>query len=356
MSTKIVERIDIQDFFANAKEIWIAVALMQKDIAEQILRACKIPNKKLVHAIVGIDLPTDPDALELLHESGCDLSVYKHNKITYHPKVYVVKKRNGQYASLIGSANATRQGFDSNVELSVFNNNPDFCKSVQNWIERIDKKSLIQVNPAFLEKYKEVYKERQQDRVNLRQSEAKKRLLLLWDDVLEQSLIDFFQRKVAKYKEDEYFNHRGDVILKLRKAMDVAHNFQNFDCDAYVHIPELGSVRINRPFQQQETIDAMAALYIAPDVQIASAFDNLCSIKDVGIAYASKVLCARDPKKYMVINGPVKKVLRSCGMRGISGEISGAKYLEICKTLVRVLEKLPEVKDFAQLDLLMYDS
>jgi hypothetical protein len=37
MSTTITDRINLKDFFANAKEIWIAVELMKKDIAEHKL-------------------------------------------------------------------------------------------------------------------------------------------------------------------------------------------------------------------------------------------------------------------------------------------------------------------------------
>jgi HKD family nuclease len=361
MSTRITDRINVKDFFSNAKEVWIAVALLQKDIAEQILRTCNMPDRKSIHVIVGINLPTEPEAIELLYTSGCDVRVYKNKKTTYHPKVYVVKKNNGRYTSIIGSANATASGFYSNVELSVYNNDKSFCESTIDWIKRIDKRSLLPVDPTFVEAYKKDYEDRKRANASRLQEQNWQRLHDFWNNVLEydrQKLIDRLKEELSKYKDDEIFKGRDEVVLKLREAMDVAHNFKNFNSDAYIHIAELGRIRSSQrtPFFNKETINAMAELYTVPESKIAIAFDNLCSIKDVGIGYASRVLCVRDPKKYMVINRPVKNFLKQYGIHGISGQIKGAKYLEICQTLAPLLKEVPGIKDFAHFDCLIWDD
>ena len=91
MTTTCIDTINPKVFFADAKEIWIAVALLQKHIAKQLLSNANIQDTNLIHIIVGIDLPTEPSAIETLYNAGCDIQVYKSN-VTFHPKVYVVKR------------------------------------------------------------------------------------------------------------------------------------------------------------------------------------------------------------------------------------------------------------------------
>jgi HKD family nuclease len=361
MSTNISDRINLKDLFTNAKEVWIAVALMQKDIAKQIIDTCHMSDNKSIHVIVGINLPTDPEAIELLYNSGCDIRVYSNKKTTYHPKVYVVKKSNGRYSSIIGSANATVSGFNLNVELSVSNNDKSFCESILDWISQIDKRYLRLVDTTFVEAYKKIFEDRKLANVNRQQEQILQRIQDLWNNVLEfdrRKLIDRLKEDLSKNKDDEIFKGRNEVVLKLREAMDVAHNFKDFNSDAYIQIAELGRIRRSQrsPFYEKETINAIAELYTAPEDCIANAIDNLCSIKNVGIGYASRVLCVREPKKYMVINGPVIKFLKRYGIQGISGKINGAKYLEICQSLAPLLDEIPDIIDFAHFDCLIWDE
>lgn len=361
MSTTITDRINLKDFFANAKEIWIAVALMKKDIAEQILHTCHMSDSKSIHVIVGINLPTEPEAIELLYHSGCDVRVYRNTKTTYHPKVYVVKKINGRYAAIIGSANATASGFYSNVELSVCNNDKHFCKSIVDWINQIDKRSLHLVDTTFVESYKKIFEDRKRANADRLQEQLRQRIQDLWNNVLEydrQKLLGRLKTELSKYKDNEAFTGRDEVVLKLREAMDVSHNFKEFNSDAYISIAELGGIRRSQrsPFYEEETIKAIAQLYTVPEGRVANAIDNLCSIKGIGIGYASRVLCVRNPKKYMVINGPVIKFLKRYGIHGISGQINGAKYLEICQALAPLLEEIPDIIDFAHFDCLIWND
>ena len=93
MSTKCIDTINPKVFFADAKEIWIAVALLQKHIAKQLLSNANIQDTNLIHIIVGIDLPTEPSAIETLYNAGCDIQVCKSN-VTFHPKVSLLSTKN----------------------------------------------------------------------------------------------------------------------------------------------------------------------------------------------------------------------------------------------------------------------
>ena len=49
MTTKCIDTINPKVFFADAKEIWIAVALLQKHIAKQLLSNAKTLDTNHIH-------------------------------------------------------------------------------------------------------------------------------------------------------------------------------------------------------------------------------------------------------------------------------------------------------------------
>lgn len=63
MTTKCIDTINPKVFFADAKEIWIAVALLQKHIAKQLLSNAKTLDTNLIHIIVGIDFNVSKNSI-----------------------------------------------------------------------------------------------------------------------------------------------------------------------------------------------------------------------------------------------------------------------------------------------------
>lgn len=358
MKIKCIDTIDPKVFFGDAKEVWIAVALLQNHFAELLLSNVSIPDKNLIHIIVGIDLPTDPNAFETLYSAGCDIKVCTSN-VTFHPKVYVVKKRNGRYSAIVGSANATAAGFNSNIELSVHSNDIPFTKSVIDWFNHIDKRTLHNVNRDFIEAYKKEFVDRQQNSVDQNRQRVKQRIQNLWatvDEYKKKELIQQLKENLSKMRSSQSFRDRHKVVEDLRSAMDVKHDFRSFNSKRFVEIAELGRIRSSQRniFYQDETIIAIKKVYTASEEDLADAIDNLCSCKGIGIGYASKIMCVRDPKKYMVINGPAKDFLKRFGIKGISGQISGKRYLEISQEIASILIEIPGLIDLAHFDCLIW--
>lgn len=358
MKSKCIETINSKDFFADAKEVWIAVALLQNHIAEQLLSNANILDKNLIHIIVGIDLPTDPNAFETLYNAGCDIQVCTSN-VTFHPKVYVVKKQNGRYSSIVGSANATTAGFNNNIELSVHSNDIHFAKSVIDWFNHIDKHTLHNVDKDFIEAYKKEFVDRKQNNVDQKHQQVKQRIQNLWATVNEykkRELIQQLTETLSEISSSQSFRDRDKVVEDLRAAMDVKHDFRSFNSKQFVEIAELGRIRSSQrnTFYQDDTINAIKKAYTASEENLADAIDNLCSCKDIGIGYASKIMCVRDPKKYMVINEPAKVFLKRFGIKGISGKISGKRYLEISQEIASILTEIPGSIDLAHFDCLIW--
>ena len=358
MKIKCIDTINPKVFFADAKEVWIAVALLQNHIAEQLLSNANILDKKLIPIIVGIDLPTEPNAFETLYNAGCDIQVCMSN-VTFHPKVYVVKKNNGKYSTIVGSANASTAGFNSNIELSVHSNDLNFSKSVIDWFNHINKRTLHNVDKNFIEAYKKEFVDRKQNNVDQKRKQVKQRIQELWATVKEynkRELIQQLTETLSDISSSQTFRDMDKVVEDLRTAMDVKHNFRSFNSKQFVEIAELGQIRKSQrnTFYQDDTIIAIKKAYTASEENLADAIDNLCSCKGIGIGYASKIMCVRDPKKYMVITKPAKDFLKRFGIKGISGKISGKRYLEISKEIASLLNEIPGLIDLAHFDCLIW--
>ena len=101
-----------------ADEIWVAVSLLTKP-GFKFIRD-KLPANAVQHYVLGVDLPTDPEALEELNTLqylGNLRAVMFVKQEFYHPKVYIIKSKN-IYTAFVGSANCTYSGLFSNIKLS----------------------------------------------------------------------------------------------------------------------------------------------------------------------------------------------------------------------------------------------
>ncbi|MFL9483967.1 hypothetical protein ACI6Q2_14405 [Chitinophagaceae bacterium LWZ2-11] len=113
----------IKKVLHHAEEVYMSVAFLKMSGINQLLPYFKksIQFKIIAGANFGI---TDPDALSLLldYSSKMNLKGYLNtlsSKIIFHPKMYLIKS--GQVGHiLIGSANLTSGGLDTNNECSLY--------------------------------------------------------------------------------------------------------------------------------------------------------------------------------------------------------------------------------------------
>lgn len=143
----------------EAKEIHVAVALMNAYGLDKIEET--IPEDCLRKYLVGTHLPTPPDILQRLMESESQDSTKISSKVhvshsNYHPKVYVIRKKNDQLIAFIGSANATRGGFKSNVEMSISIEDQDRCEHLLLWFGKLFEQSSS-LSQNFIDRYKAKY-------------------------------------------------------------------------------------------------------------------------------------------------------------------------------------------------------
>ncbi len=100
----------------NADEMLFVVAYVRENGVDIILDKIKNkPTKLLCSLDMGI---TQLSSIKKLIENDVEVKVYKSNKGTFHPKIWLFGKNN-KWKMLIGSANLTRAAFIDNVEASV---------------------------------------------------------------------------------------------------------------------------------------------------------------------------------------------------------------------------------------------
>jgi HKD family nuclease len=148
---------ELKAVIPKAKAAYIAVALM-KQYGLDIFK--KLPENCIQRFLIGIDLPTPPSILsDLLNkqvETKKRIEVKLHNtQSTYHPKVYLFELQDGEYVAFIGSANATKGGLTTNIELSIALHGKD-CEKIKDWFD-VQYRAAEFYNNEFIERYKLTY-------------------------------------------------------------------------------------------------------------------------------------------------------------------------------------------------------
>jgi HKD family nuclease len=102
----------------SSDEVIICVAFLKLSGLNKIIDKLKLKTSKCLFYIGTDFYLTEPAALRKLFNSGHSIFITKKEKCTYHPKIFYFKKKN-QISILIGSANLTNGGLETNIEASL---------------------------------------------------------------------------------------------------------------------------------------------------------------------------------------------------------------------------------------------
>lgn len=161
----------------------IAMALISKAGLDLVLEALTshLDGGAAGKMLVGIDLPTDPQALSSLHKLQSDfpgqfvLRRFKpEKKRVFHPKLSIFVGPKGHKTAIIGSSNLTHGGFVENVEVNLL---LDSRKEVGNLLKFFNVLFLGRnsqpVNTAWLKEYQTTWANRKKALDGLHQARAK---------------------------------------------------------------------------------------------------------------------------------------------------------------------------------------
>ncbi len=195
---------EIVKHLPDAMEVYIAVALAKEKPLDNLLSY--VHNNANIKVLVGIDLPTTINALELLKSKteiniNFESKIYYDELMTFHPKVYLIKKKNN-WVAFIGSANLTEGGLNNNIELSYLITNKEHCQEILKWFDSIFKESFP-IDNFNINEYK-----KQIDKQNIEKKKLKFRKFKPTNNPLDE--IDFSDRF---FKKEHHWAFRKDLWL-----------------------------------------------------------------------------------------------------------------------------------------------
>jgi HKD family nuclease len=303
---------ELKSHLKNADEIWVAVALLTKKGLEFMQE--NLPKKAKQNYVLGVDLPTDPEALDVLCKQQIlnDVSVRMYyNQEFYHPKVYIIRS-NKTLIAFVGSANCTSSGLFSNVELSFKITGQEDCEELLDWYKKIDSNSAS-LTPKFISDYRSTYDNRinklKEDVIQARKIKEKLKEEYEVTMLSKKELIRTLKRlrsKEIEYKEIKKI--RNQNIKDIKKSIDYPY-FNDVDVEVFFNIWELGHlIAIPKPTIHANINDFKKILSFLTDetIDIAIRIDRVLKgdlrMRGVGKALITKVLTSHQPKKYFVKN------------------------------------------------------
>lgn len=179
--------------FKNVTELKFSVAFLKSSGLDLIKSDLKniLKNKAQVEFLVGLDFRiTDPNSLfelKSFQKSYNNLRFFCFSEPNrypfhiFHPKLYLIRNKTGQFTAIVGSSNLTRGGLADNVELNiVFKGNGAESEILQllNFYLRMRlQETVFEPSMEYLDGYNKVYQTvlKQHDQA-FRKQETKKEI------------------------------------------------------------------------------------------------------------------------------------------------------------------------------------
>lgn len=363
--TQIVQQLgpELKKALKGAEEVWIAVALMNE--AGLKLINDSIHTKAKTNFILGISLPTHPKVFESLMRKELvsqNIKVSVHRGAFYHPKLYLIKRKNG-YIAFIGSANATIGGYQTNIELSIkLICNFDEFQKIKGIIESY-KNNSISLSLNFLEDYKKSYKTRQQllkqeQSISKKDIENAEKKIRITEDRRKALIADLKKYKRRKDYSD-VIEGKKQTIISLREALDYPR-FNKIQLDDFFGIWDLGHLlQFPKPtiLANMQSFKEMLRYLIKDEIPIEERYQNALKgryhIRGVASAFISKVLTVHNPEENWVQNKMALGGLKPYGLLFPRGMTAGEKYTATSKFLQGICRDA-KIPNMAVLDYFLY--
>jgi HKD family nuclease len=166
--SELLER--VRASIRQAKEFAFGMALISRsglDLIEQDLRGC-LERRGGGRILIGIDLPTEPEAIERLYKlqqeflSQLQIRIFQSSpRRFFHPKLSVFRSRQGQLTAIVGSANLTNGGLVENYEVSTFIDEQFAARACLAFFDENFKGGYARrVDSTWLDRYKSVFDQR----------------------------------------------------------------------------------------------------------------------------------------------------------------------------------------------------
>lgn len=365
----------INQLISRADTLFIAVAflkvsglkLLVDELKKAVNRGCKVTM------IVGQDFClTEPRALEDLFNlgkgnKGFNAFMLPQRQATYHPKMYLgIDKEKATL--VIGSANLTGGGLNSNIELSTaIEMSPDspMVTNTVEWFKNVaNDKNIIKLDSLSISQYKATFKVYEQ--INRKaQKEIRKELSHI--SFLDLSKIS---RYLRDYKADEKAQADWEKkIVSYRTARKVLNKLSSGKIESKQEFIQLYERLINELWHSaglargrtdvekkyKKVIELIAYIKqnkaLSPEDLFDKGLDKIKDINRFGINKLTEIFNTYSPSKFSVLNQLSVNTMRSLGFntKGYAQNFSSKGYAEFNSILLE-LNRHCAFKDLAQVD------
>jgi len=285
----------------------------------------------------------------------------------FHPKAVFWKNDKNRCYALIGSSNLTHAAFNSNYEANILTeiSEKEFINA-KFWANQIAMKS-IPVSEDWLEKYQEAG-------ITYKKSTSSKSAM----DTLFMEMPNY-DKKLIEARREQMRNHQT-VRKQLKKLIKQCADGKVDNNEFYVEFNKLWSWEnenrgngVGNRFQDKtwtrkgkssdfkKLCFAIQSVLDAPPTEkdnvVAKQIDWLkeCGVSTRGSVF-SEMLCQEYPDRYPVLNEPIKKFLKENKFKSAKGASEGSRYIDLSMKLRNLLTKQSEIKNLAELDVLVQEK
>ncbi|OSR65085.1 hypothetical protein BV326_05445 [Pseudomonas syringae pv. actinidiae] len=358
----------------NSTHLYIVSAyLTHWDIEENLGKQCETFT-----FIVGKDfgitrIAACKQVLTWLPEKWHEEFLVAEGIVGFHPKAVFWRELDGSCYALVGSSNLSKAAFSSNHEANGYSLiSKKTFRAAEKWIENLAG-SCVTLDANWLAGYQEAKqpsKPKRQGRHNEDDDEAVFALALPNPRTLS-NLNEVLARRRAQMRE--FARYRSDLVKAFRAAADKKKWDTSDDTRFYDQLNGLWShYRRNRfqgagwerqgkssNFQElaRSVVRVLEATEMSRDRAVRLEIDRLDS---AGIATRgalfSEMLCQFFPKRYYVLNGPIREWLQGTGVDTVRGASQGANYIRSARLLRVALSraKTYPAKNLAELDAVIW--
>lgn len=160
----------IQRELASAQQFQVATAMVTMAGVEWIYRSIEQCMEKggSGRILIGIDLPSDPKAIEKLkgiageYSGQLELKYFRplKNRI-FHPKLFLFRTRSGKTSAIIGSSNLTGGGLTENYEANVWVQSSTVANGLADYFdEHFEGAYSSRVTPEWIASYRKEWLQR----------------------------------------------------------------------------------------------------------------------------------------------------------------------------------------------------
>lgn len=243
--TNIKQKLQLE--LLEAKSIWVATAMISYNGWKFIQENLSKDSEQ--HFLIGIDLATEPNVFEeLLNNLHISARVYQTN-YTFHPKAYLLQKRDNSFTAFIGSSNTTSWGLEKNVEMNFQVNDQAECIKLLEWFNEHYSKGYI-ITEDFFDDYKSKYA-----RINMKKNEIISEIKQI-NSELAQDIEQFFSRNNHEIFKKKYHRIENEELKRIRKQ--VRDKFKQIHDIIY---PQFKTFGLNELYQHHNKRDIVSRYY-----------------------------------------------------------------------------------------------